>query len=430
MNITHFANLFHQNGVFQQNMPLGQKLIQPRINDTLNRLSENLHTAQEQAKDRKARFDTLELSAEAMESRRTSALSDVPEELLRFYLNQCKVGAYLSQQHETSLMEYRDQLSAFDRTIQEYQDMLDGKTALPEQMKQADAALLLETAKAAREQFLRQGAEKLNQFSREGPAPKDLLGSNGYSMIVGETGNAQEEPRWQIDASAGDIYGQIDRALASAHKITSTFQDGASSILAELRRRGCLRAGDEFSPGGQEATDSGAAARASLFRDIRLDAVLLENEPAILKAVEPLPKKELAVDPYGEVDPDRTIARHAYLDSLVEQVNRLKQTIRDYYSEAHAENSSMPLLDALRHIGSKYLDRYADSPEFRADMSYDERQMAYYQERSLLTGRHLKLYDPYALASIGGPVSFFDMQEIAEQAAKDKLNALLAEHQF
>ena len=53
----------------------------------------------------------------------------MPEGLLHFYLNQCKVGAYLSQQHEASLMEYRDQLSAFDQTIQQYQDMLGGNTA-------------------------------------------------------------------------------------------------------------------------------------------------------------------------------------------------------------------------------------------------------------------------------------------------------------
>lgn len=190
--------------------------------------------------------------------------------------------------------------------------------------------------------------------------------------------------------------------------------------------RSSVRLSDEIfiSPEGREAVEG-------LEKELdlnSLDAVILENESAILKAMETLPKKELAVDPYGGIDPDRTIARRAYMDSLVEQVNRLKQTVRDYYSEAHAENSSMPLLDALRHIGNKYLDRYSNSPEFRADMSYDERQMAYYQERSLLTGRHLKLNDPYALASIGGPVSFFKMQEIAEQAAKDKLNSLLAEH--
>ena len=190
--------------------------------------------------------------------------------------------------------------------------------------------------------------------------------------------------------------------------------------------RSPARLSDEIfiSPEGREAVDG-------LEKEVdldRLDAIILENGPAMPEAIETPPRKELVVDPYGEVDPDRTIARRAYMDSLVEQVNRLKQTIRDYYSEAHAENSSMPLLAALRHIGNKYLDRYSDSPEFRADMSYDERQMAYYQERSLLTGRHLKLNDPYALASIGGPVSFFKMQEAAEQAAKDRLKALLTEH--
>ena len=87
-------------------------------------------------------------------------------------------------------------------------------------------------------------------------------------MIVGKTGNAQEEPRWQIDLSAEDIYGEVDRALASAHKVTATFQDGASSILAELKRRGCVQTGDDFSLDNKEPTDSGTAVRASLFQSI------------------------------------------------------------------------------------------------------------------------------------------------------------------
>ena len=265
MNVTNFANLFHQNSIFQQNKPLGQKLVQSTINDTLNRLSENLLNTQVQNTDLKRRFDTLELSDAALEQK--SSLSDVPEGLLHYYLHMCKFGASISQGQEYALMEYRDQLSAFDQTIQEYQDMLDGKTALPEQMKQEDVALLLETTKVAREQFLQQGAEKLNRFSKEGPTPKGFLGS-AYSMITGETANAQDNPRWQIDPSAQDIYGEIDRALASAHKVTSTFQDGASGILAELKRRGCVQAGEEFSLDDQETADSGAATRASLFQDI------------------------------------------------------------------------------------------------------------------------------------------------------------------
>ena len=265
MNVTNFANLFHQNSIFQQNKPLGQKLVQPPINDTLNRLSENLLNTQVQNTDLKRRFDTLELSDAALEQK--SSLSDVPEGLLHYYLHMCKFGASISQGQEYALMEYRDQLSAFDQTIQEYQDMLSGKTALPEQMKQEDVALLLEATKVAREQFLQQGAEKLNQFSKEGPTPKGFLGS-AYSMITGETANAQDNPRWQIDPSAQDIYGEIDRALASAHKVTSTFQDGASGILAELKRRGCVQAGEEFSLDDQETADRGAATRASLFQDI------------------------------------------------------------------------------------------------------------------------------------------------------------------
>ena len=265
MNVTNFANLFHQNSIFQQNKPLGQKLVQPPINDTLNRLSENLLNTQVQNTDLKRRFDTLELSDAALEQK--SSLSDVPEGFLHYYLHMCKFGASISQVQEYALMEYRDQLSAFDQTIQEYQDMLSGKTALPEQMKQEDVALLLEATKVAREQFLQQGAEKLNQFSKEGPTPKGFLGS-AYSMITGETANAQDNPRWQIDPSAQDIYGEIDRALASAHKVTSTFQDGASGILAELKRRGCVQAGEEFSLDDQETADSGAATRASLFQDI------------------------------------------------------------------------------------------------------------------------------------------------------------------
>ncbi len=50
MNVTNFANLFHQNSIFQQTKPLEQKLVQPPINDTLHRLSENLLNAKNQAR--------------------------------------------------------------------------------------------------------------------------------------------------------------------------------------------------------------------------------------------------------------------------------------------------------------------------------------------------------------------------------------------
>ena len=167
----------------------------------------------------KTRFDTLELSAEATESKKNSPLEEMPEGLLHFYLNQCKVGAYLSQQHEASLMEYRDQLSAFDQTIQEYQDMLDGNKALPEQMKLEDISKLLDATKAAREQFMQQGAAELNRVSDHNPTKEGYMGK-AYSMAAEWAGDGANDTHWQIDTSADDIYGEIDRALSSAHGIT------------------------------------------------------------------------------------------------------------------------------------------------------------------------------------------------------------------
>ena len=277
MNVANFANLFHQNSIFQSGKPLGQALSQQPANDALRRLSENLLAAQDQSKDLKARFDTFELSAEAAERGENSKLEDMPEGLLHIYLNQCKVGAHLSQMQETSLMEYRDRLSAFDQTIQEYQAMLDSKAELPKMMNMEDAAMLLERTKAAREQFLQKGAVELNRVSNKGPTLEGFLGK-AYDLFVEEAERGQGDTRWQIDPAAGDIYGEIDRALASAHKVTSTFQKGASSILSELKRRDCVQEGEDFSLDNQDA-DAGASERASLFQDIYQEiwSMLREN---------------------------------------------------------------------------------------------------------------------------------------------------------
>ena len=234
MNITNLANLFHQNTTFQQGKLPGQKLGQPAANDTLYRLSQNFLTAQEQGQDLRKRFDTLELSAEAADRKADSALSGMPNELLEVYLNQYKVAANLSRQNGAALMEYRNQLSAFDQTIQEYQDMLDGKAELPQQMKMEDVSMLLERTRAAREQFLQEGAKELNRVGQEGPALHDTA----FQMIADDKGSSLRDFQWAIDASAEDIYAEIDRALTSTNKMTSMCQEGASRIVAELRRRG------------------------------------------------------------------------------------------------------------------------------------------------------------------------------------------------
>ena len=263
MNVSNLANLFQQNSIFQQSRPLGQKLGQPLVNDTLHRLSENFLTAQEQGQDLRKRFDTLELSAEAADSKTDSALSEMPNELLEMYLNQYKVAANLSHQNEAALMEYRDQLSAFDQTIQEYQDMLDGKAELPQKMKLEDVSMLLERTRAAREQFLQEGAKELNRIGCEGPA----LTEKAWQMVAGDQDDGHDL-RWSIDTSAKDIYGKIDRALAFTQKVTSMCREGASRIVAELKRRG--QADQPYHQLRFDEQDS-TVERTAMFQDIYED---------------------------------------------------------------------------------------------------------------------------------------------------------------
>ncbi len=263
MNVTNFANLFQKNSIFQQSRPLGQKLGQPLVNDTLHRLSENFLTAQEQGQDLRKRFDTLELSAEAADSKTDSALSEMPNELLEMYLNQYKVAANLSHQNEAALMEYRDQLTAFDQTIQEYQNMLDGKAELPQKMKLEDVSMLLERTRAAREQFLQEGAKELNRRGSEGPDLTD----RAHQTVMGDLDDGCDL-RWSIDTAAGDIYGEINRALASVQKVSSMCREGASRIVAELKRRG--QADQPYHQLRFDEQDS-AVERTSMFQDIYED---------------------------------------------------------------------------------------------------------------------------------------------------------------
>lgn len=263
MNVSNLAGLFQRNGFFQQSQALGQKLGQPPVNDTLHRLSQNFLTAQEQGQDLRKRFDTLELSAEAADSKADSALSEMPKELLEVYLNQYKVAAHLSHQNEAALTEYRDQLSAFDQTIQEYQDMLDGKAELPQKLKLEDVSMLLERTRAAREQFLQEGAKELNRVGSEGPDLTD----KARQTVMGDLDDGHDL-RWSIDASAKDIYGEIDRALASAGKTASMCREGASRIVAELKRRG--QANQPYHQLRFDEQDS-TVERTAMFQDIYED---------------------------------------------------------------------------------------------------------------------------------------------------------------
>lgn len=160
-----------------------------------------------------------------------------------------------------------------------------------------------------------------------------------------------------------------------------------------------------------------------------LDAAIEAQWPELKEQAEALmAQNRLPVSLRGTVDPEGTIWQRAYFDALKDHFDHVEQTIRDYYAEEHVKNTSMSFNDAWNYIREKYLDCCSSSPHFRSDMSYDERQMAYWQERFLLTtGRVHTLNDPYALASIGGPANYYDTEKAVRAAADARIEALIRE---
>ena len=205
--------------------------------DVLGRMSENLLDARQQTSLR----DRVELEFSGVLDAEYSVLSDVPTDVLKFFAATLDMYARFNSITEGTLTDYRNQLTAFDQTIQEYQDMLAGKAALPGDMTAEQVQAMLDLVKNTREQFLQDGAKKVNYcLSSSNYYADDKLFNHVASAVLGESfGNAGKGADfWRIDPSAEDIYGEIDRALGAVDSLTQTCSRGIGAIAAELKRRG------------------------------------------------------------------------------------------------------------------------------------------------------------------------------------------------
>ena len=157
----------------------------------------------------------------------------------------------------------------------------------------------------------------------------------------------------------------------------------------------------------------------------RISAAVRVGAPEIIAEFRTRQKDlSLVINENREVDPDGSIALQTYLRAYAQPAIDARKTIAEFYADAHKENSSYPFVQGLEHIAQKY--RRFDSAIFRADLSQEQRDMFYRQERALLTGARLTLFDPYALASVGGVQNAQTSHQIALQAVQAKMNELLS----
>lgn len=207
------------------------------MQDVLGRMSENLLDARQQT----SLQDRVKLEFSGVLDTEYSALSEVPTDVLKFFAGALDMYARFNSMTEHALTTYRDQLTAFDQTIQEYQDMLDGKTALPEDLTTEQVQAMLDLVKETRAQFLQDGGKEVNcRLSSSNYYADDKLFNHVTSAVLGESfkNAGKGADFWHIDPNAEDIYGEIDRALGAVDSLTQTCSRGLGAIAAELRRRG------------------------------------------------------------------------------------------------------------------------------------------------------------------------------------------------
>lgn len=158
----------------------------------------------------------------------------------------------------------------------------------------------------------------------------------------------------------------------------------------------------------------------------QLSAMTKEEFMSMFRQWQSENQPKLEADPYRKVDPDGSIARKTYFESYLGQLKEMEETVKSYYADAYKEAVSAPI-NSLAFISGKYLSPWSDY--YDSNIPAKERQWTHSQLWAMLTDSNVALNDPYALAASGGTKTVDEMDEIARQAVKDKLDALIKERE-
>lgn len=172
------------------------------------------------------------------------------------------------------------------------------------------------------------------------------------------------------------------------------------------------------------------AASVLAYRKTQTEAAQAEKKTAAgLGAKDEITVSQAAKEFSKKPDSSLKTVFTSFADEFSKVTNEYADTIREHYAKEHAENLTYD--NPSLHIWDKY--KNAESPDFRSDMSENERAWAYDQELDMLSGgKHLQMGNPYAFSAAGGPPSLASAAMKALAAARNQIDqsvqTLLAEN--
>ncbi len=169
---------------------------------------------------------------------KATPLEEAQTELLEVCLTIVRLHLTTAEGREQEISDFKEQLQEWDQTIQGYQDILDGKSSVPEGQTMQSVLQSYEKAQKGREQFLQDGITHINGYQYGESFSNERVDYN-LKAILGENKFAEKDPSaWLIDPTASDIYAEIDRVFSEVHGVEEEFRQGVEDIYSLLKERG------------------------------------------------------------------------------------------------------------------------------------------------------------------------------------------------
>lgn len=264
MDMSNISHLFQKTSVFQAGGPFTaskQASAQATAPSMLQQISNRMVSEQQSSAELDAAAKAKEIKMDTYDKTdSTQSLEEMPSEVLEYYLHVTKMFATSSGRQEQDLLDFKERLQGMDETIQSYQDILDGKAALPKNLNMEDVAQSLSKATQNREQFVKDGVEHLNKWS-DYFVTSDNFDNHMQKVLDENKFSGKDGSHWMLDASASDIYSEIDRVLENTHNVTEELDRGVQRIYDVLESRG---SGDKY----KQYLESWRSERGSYFDQV------------------------------------------------------------------------------------------------------------------------------------------------------------------
>lgn len=243
MNI---GNIFQQKMVSQTN-PFGSP--KSALNQALGRINNNILQNLNLEAAEKLKFDIYIPGTDPEKTAELEKYSDDELEYFFFHFTICSPDA------SPDIDVFREQLKGIDQTIQDYEKMLNRELEMPtkitgdsylslnsqEKMTKEDVQFLLAKTKAFREEFIKEGVEKINRqlYTISGFVGKGGAREKIIEKVLGENPLKNiDKSAWTIDVEAPDIYAELDKAQEASSLTQNVTKECRNRIIKEMEKRG------------------------------------------------------------------------------------------------------------------------------------------------------------------------------------------------